>query len=179
MFTRYFAILATAATSAVAFEVVAPNSQTWWVAESQNVFAWTCNAEDHPTEFTVLIWNTDHSLMAAPQAIIAQQANSDCSHLLTNQQVGFKAGTNYIVQLADTLNNTHVYGESEPFEIKDSGAAYPTTTPGLESTTATAAGSATGTSSGSSSSSTPDGAARATVGMGLGAFSAILGFLAL
>ncbi|KAF8900327.1 hypothetical protein CPB85DRAFT_1256730 [Mucidula mucida] len=177
MLARLVFALAAAASAVSAFEILAPNSATWWVAESENVFTWTCTSADAPTGgFTVLIGNQDTSQMAAPQAIVAIGTNADCSKILTPQQVGFSAGTGYLLLLADPFNNTHVYATSEPFEIQAKGSAYPTTTAAIGSATGSgASGSSTG--SAAASSQTNNGALKTSVGLGFGAIGALLGMM--
>jgi hypothetical protein len=107
----------------------------WWVGGSQNVLVWTCNDSSY-TSFTVLLANKDPKILVAPIAIIAIVNNYDCSKAITKDQANQPPGTGYTVQLADIFNSTHIYAESQPFEIKPLGSAYPTTTV----TTATATG---------------------------------------
>ncbi|KAF9240447.1 hypothetical protein BU15DRAFT_87657 [Melanogaster broomeanus] len=121
------------------------------LAQSANTLTWTCTTSSY-TSFTVLIANSNPSILVAPMAIISIQENYDCSKLLTQQQVVQPVGTGYTIQFANILNGTDIYAESQPFEIKALGSAYPTT-----SASAATASGATGT--GSSASPAQTGAA--------------------
>ncbi|KAL4068463.1 hypothetical protein V8B97DRAFT_1918584 [Scleroderma yunnanense] len=121
-----------------------PSSDSWWVAQSSNTLAWTCDTSPY-TNFTILLANSNPSVLVQPIAIIAVQENYDCSKTITQQQSAQPASTGYTVQFANTLNSSDVYATSQPFEIKALGSSYPATT---------SSSSATGTSSASSSSST-------------------------
>ncbi|KAG1867199.1 hypothetical protein DFJ58DRAFT_742926 [Suillus subalutaceus] len=119
--------------------VTSPGTNDWWVASSANTLSWTCSTSPYQN-FTILLTNSNPSVLSAPLAIIAVQQNYDCSETITQQQSAQPAGTGYIVQFASTLNITDIYAQSEPFEIKALGSSYPTTT-------SSAGSSATGTSS--------------------------------
>jgi len=129
--------------------ITSPSADDGWVAQSLNILAWTCNTSPYQN-FTILLTNSNLSILPAPLALIAVQENFDCSATITQQQSAQPAGTGYVVQLSSTINATDVYAQSEPFEIKALGAAYPTTTSSVGS-------SATG----SSASPTTTGAALA------------------
>ncbi|KAJ3996672.1 hypothetical protein F5050DRAFT_1807559 [Lentinula boryana] len=93
--------------------------------------------------------------MASPLAIIAQQPNYVCSLLVTKDQIGaLPVGTGYVVQLANPLNNTDVFAQSSPYEIKAAGSAYPSTTVSPESATFTP--SSSGSTSSATASSTSE-----------------------
>ncbi|KAI0659313.1 hypothetical protein C8Q70DRAFT_987097 [Cubamyces menziesii] len=125
----------------------------WWVAESDNVVTWTCQTSPY-TNFTVLIANSNPTILPSPLAFLGQQANYDCSKLITKDQVNQPPATGYTIQLADVFNSSHIYAESEPFEIKNLGSAYP-----ASSATPTGTGSMSQTgSAGSSASQTGSGA---------------------
>ncbi|EJF63833.1 hypothetical protein DICSQDRAFT_55076 [Dichomitus squalens LYAD-421 SS1] len=127
----------------------------WWVAQSDNDITWTCKTSPY-TNFTVLIANSDPTVLVQPQAFIAQQNNFDCSELITKDRVNMPPATGYTIQLADPFNETNVYATSQPFEIKPLGSVYP-----ASSATPTATGSATGSASGSAT-ETKAGAAAAS-----------------
>ncbi|KAI8986734.1 hypothetical protein BD414DRAFT_486884 [Trametes punicea] len=124
-----------------------PNS--WWVAESDNVVSWTCSTSPY-TNFTILIANSNPAILVAPFAFIAQQPNYDCSELITKDQVNQPPATGYTIQLADPFNNTNVYAESQPFEIKNLGSPYPSSSATPSSATASGSASASGSSPSSS-----------------------------
>jgi hypothetical protein len=79
---------------------------------------------------------------------------------------------NLHVLLTD-VNIMQIYAESEPFEIKPLGAAFPTTT-------AAASATGSGPATGADASATKSGAAsplKNSVGWGLTAAAALLGFI--
>jgi len=134
-------------------EVTTPSAANWWVAQSQNLLAWTCQ-NTTIGNFTVLVSNTTPTILDAPLAIIAMQDNFDCS-IIVGQSVGnLPAGSGYQVLLANPLNITDVYASSQQFEIKPIGSAYPT------QVTSSAVGTASGTGGGASV-ATPTKASRA------------------
>ncbi|KAI0336777.1 hypothetical protein GY45DRAFT_1332829 [Cubamyces sp. BRFM 1775] len=133
----------------------------WWVAESDNVVTWTCQTSPY-TNFTVLIANSNPTILPSPLAFLGQQANYDCSKLITKDQVNQPPATGYTIQLADVFNSSHIYAESEPFEIKNLGSAYPassatpTGTGGSMSQTGSASGSQTASGAGATQSAQGD-----------------------
>lgn len=144
MQTRSFVVSLLAAASLVAaqFRVTMPGSNNWWVARSTNVLEWTCREANAPAQFTVLIGNSDPTILVQPLAIIAQQNNFDCSIIITQDQANQAAGQGYTIYLANPLNNTDVYAASEPFEIKPLGSLYPTQQAAAASSASAAAASA-------------------------------------
>ena len=54
------------------------------------------------------IGNTNPSVMNAPQAILAQENNFDCSKLITANNFGQAPGDGYFVQLSNPFNETDV-----------------------------------------------------------------------
>ncbi|KAG2151161.1 uncharacterized protein EDB93DRAFT_1139496 [Suillus bovinus] len=143
MFRRVaFACAALLSVVSAQLTVTSPGTNDWWVASSTNTLAWTCSTSPY-LNFTILLANPNSQILPAPLAIIAVQENFDCSKTITQQQSAQPAGTGYVVQLANTLNSTDVYAQSQPFEIKALGSSYPTTTTSAGSTsTGTASGSA-------------------------------------
>ncbi|OAX31635.1 hypothetical protein K503DRAFT_777414 [Rhizopogon vinicolor AM-OR11-026] len=140
--------------------ITSPSADDWWVAQSLNILAWTCNTSPYQN-FTILLTNSNLSILPAPLALIAVQENFDCSATITQQQSAQPAGTGYVVQLSSTINATDVYAQSEPFEIKALGATYPTTTfsagssaTGSSATASSATASSATTSSATASSAT-------------------------
>ncbi|KAI6145730.1 hypothetical protein EDD17DRAFT_1879723 [Pisolithus thermaeus] len=124
--------------------VTNPSSNSWWVAQSSNTLAWTCNTSPY-SNFTILLANSNPSVLVEPIAIIAIEENYDCSQTITQQQSTQPAASGYTVLLANPLNSSDVYATSETFEIKALGSSYPATS---------SASSPSGTSSSSSPSST-------------------------
>ncbi|OBZ78457.1 hypothetical protein A0H81_02479 [Grifola frondosa] len=130
----------------------------WWVASSINTLSWTCQTSPYQT-FTVLIANSNPTIQSAPQAIIAIENNFDCSKTITQDQSNQVAATGYTIQLANPLNNTDIYAESQPFEIKAVGSAYP-----ASSATPTATGTNTASSNSSATVTGTNAAAASTTG---------------
>jgi len=187
MYSRFTLAATAAALFGVAvagdLTVVVPGGpDLWWVDKSQNNIVWTC--QDSPySNFTILVANQNTQVLSSPIAIVAIENNFDCSKIITPDQANQPPGTGYIIQLANILNETDVYAQSQPFEIKALGAAYP-----ASSATPTASGTSTGSAAGGSASSTgtPSGKSNAAVsnvkwsatGLGLAAIGALFGFMA-
>jgi hypothetical protein len=164
--------------------IISPGgSNLWWVANSQNNIVWTCQESPYGT-FTVLVANSDPKILAAPIAIIAIENNYDCSKEITQDQANQAAGTGYTIQLANPLNNTDVYAESQPFEIKPLGSTYPpaSATPSASGTqTASETGasaSASSTSASSSKNGSTTSAKISAAGLGLAMVAAAIAFTA-
>ncbi|PAV19104.1 dual-specificity kinase [Pyrrhoderma noxium] len=144
--------------AAAQLEILAPGGPNlWWVANSENNIVWNCK-ESQISNFTVLLSNSDPKILVSAQAIVAIQENFDCSKTLTTQQANFTAATGYRVIFANTLNSSDVYAQTDEFEVKAQGSAYPdpSSTPTADS------GSSTATGSGSSASSTSSSANEST-----------------
>jgi hypothetical protein len=167
-----FALTALAATAAADLQVLVPGGPNlWWVGKSSNTLAWSCHDSPY-TNFTVLIANKDPKILSAPLAVIAQQNNYDCSHLITQDQVNQTPATGYIVQLANPFNSSDVYAASAEFEIKALGSSYPdaSATPagvGVNTAAPTSSGGAS-----ASSTSTPKSSAVGLSASTLGALGA-------
>lgn len=148
--------LAAFVTSAAAqLTILSPGGpDLWWVAQSQNTVIWTCDTSPYST-FTVLIDNSDPKILTSELAIIAQQENFDCSETISQYQVTMPAASGYTLIFANPLNNTDVYAQTQPFEIKALGATYPaaSATP-TGGSSATVSGSSSAAASGASASST-------------------------
>jgi len=168
MFRRLaFASTALLGVVSAQLSVTSPNANVWWVAGTSNTLAWTCNSSPYQT-YTILLANSNPTILSSPLAIIAVENNYDCSKTVTPQQSSQSAGTGYTVQLANPLNSTDVYASSEPFEIRAANSAFPSTSSG--------AGSATGSSTSASASSTGTSGALAhyiPVGMSMAAALAL------
>ncbi|EIN08774.1 hypothetical protein PUNSTDRAFT_52260 [Punctularia strigosozonata HHB-11173 SS5] len=151
MFARLLVASAVAALAGVAsadLQVLAPGGpDLWWVAQSVNTILWNCQ-ESQFQNFTILIANSNPTILVQPQAIIAIEENFDCSKTITEQQANFTVASGYTIQLANTLNTTDIYAESQPFEIKSLGSTYP-----ASSATPTATGTSTASGSNSASAS--------------------------
>ncbi|ESK93102.1 hesp-379-like protein [Moniliophthora roreri MCA 2997] len=110
-------------------KILRPGADNWWVAKSDNVLEWDCKSSSIQ-QYTVVMTNTNPTILSGPMAIIAIQNNADCSKLVTQQQMTMPAATGYKIQFANTLNQSDVYSESEEFEIKPLGSAYPSSSAG-------------------------------------------------
>jgi len=188
MYSR-FALAATAAAifgaATADLQVVVPGGpDLWWVAQSENNIVWTC--DDSPYgNFTILVANQNPAILSSPIAIVAIENNYDCSKTITQEQANQAPGTGYMIQLANILNETDVYAQSQPFEIKALGSEYP-----ASSATPTATGTQTGSAASGSSSTTSTasgssskGAASSNTqislaGLTLAAVGAVFGFMA-
>jgi hypothetical protein len=143
--------------------ITEPSSARWWVAQSQNTLRWTCNTSPY-TNWTVLITNTDVTILSGPLALIAIQYNYDCSKtIIPGEQL--KAGTGYSMQFANPFNSTDVFATSEPFEVKALGSTYPPQITTSDALTATGGSSASGTSSATTASPSSNGAMTNAVGI--------------
>ncbi|KIM64895.1 hypothetical protein SCLCIDRAFT_1213000 [Scleroderma citrinum Foug A] len=129
-------------TASAQLTITNPTSDSWWVAQSSNTLAWTCDTSTY-SNFTVLLANSNPSILVQPIAIIAIEPNYDCSKTITQQQASQPPSTGYTVLLANPLNSSDVYATSQSFEIKALGSSYPATS---------ASSSPTGTSGSSSAS---------------------------
>ncbi|KAL9710000.1 hypothetical protein Ac2012v2_007061 [Leucoagaricus gongylophorus] len=147
--------------------ITLPASNLWWVAKSANTLTWTCRSSPF-TNFTVIMTNTNPSVLSGPQAFISIQQNTDCSKLVTQEQSDYSPSTGYRILLANTLNQTDIYAQSDEFEIKPLGSAYPMTSSPADATSATSSGSATAAAS-STSGNTSGATSLETLGLGLSA----------
>jgi hypothetical protein len=166
--------------------IISPGgSDLWWVANSENNIVWTCDSSPY-TNFTILVTNSNPSVFSGPIAIVAIENNYDCSKTITQEQANQPVGTGYMIQLASPFNETDVYAQSQPFEIKALGSEYPASsaTPTESATqTASASSGSASSSSTSTSSSTHTGAASynsklSSAGLGIAAIAALFGFMA-
>ncbi|EKM56617.1 uncharacterized protein PHACADRAFT_253827 [Phanerochaete carnosa HHB-10118-sp] len=149
-------LAALVSTAAADLQIISPGGPNlWWVAGSINTIAWNCQQNTEFLNFTVSVGNSNPAVLNQPQAIIAVENNFDCSKTITPDQESFAAGDGYFIQFGNTLNSTDVYAQSQPFEIKPLGSAYPATsaTPTEGGASATASGSSSGSPSASGSGS--------------------------
>ncbi|KAG8907165.1 hypothetical protein FRB99_005137 [Tulasnella sp. 403] len=143
----WFTLLASAKIS-----ILAPSSTYWWVANSQNLYSWTCGTSNNDgyTNFTVLVTNQNTAVLSGPLALVAIQWDYDCSILLP-AVASLNPGSGYILQFGDVYNQTNIIASSEPFEIKPQGSAYAPQPSNVPSATVTAGTNATASSTASSS----------------------------
>ncbi|KAL5498633.1 hypothetical protein ACEPAH_1988 [Sanghuangporus vaninii] len=143
-----FLLAALAVSVSAQLTILSPGGpDLWWVANSENNIVWTCDTS--PVQnFSILVANSNPSVLVSPLAVVAVQQNFDCSRTLTTQQVNFTTGTGYTVILADPINSTNIYAQSEEFEIKPVGSTYPDSS-ATPTGTASATGSGSATASGS------------------------------
>jgi hypothetical protein len=147
----------------------------WWVAKSENVMLWSCQTSPY-MNFTVLIGNSDTTILPASIAIIAIEQNYICSQDITQDMANQNPGTGYTLSFANPLNATDVYAVSEPFEIKPLGSTYPppsaTPTAGVVNGTASATGAGASASGKSGASNT-----KSSVAYVLAAAAALVGLM--
>ncbi|KAG7558326.1 hypothetical protein FFLO_02796 [Filobasidium floriforme] len=150
--------LALLGSAAAQFTITSPTSEIFWISDSDNVVSWTGTSP--AAQFTVFIANPNVNLLTDRTPIVAILDAFRGSYLLNPGAL--PAGTGYTIQLTDTLNSTNIYAESEAFELKPAGSAYPTVTPAgaADPATATQSGSmgtatSTGTQSSAAASSAP------------------------
>ncbi|KAI0937561.1 hypothetical protein AcW1_001591 [Taiwanofungus camphoratus] len=147
-------LLAFVSSAAAQLQIVSPGGPNlWWVAQSDNTVLWTCETSPY-SNFTILIANSNPSVLASSLAIVAQQPNYDCSETISQHQISQPAASGYTLMFANPLNNSDIYATTQPFEIKALGAAYPPSS-ATPTATASATPSSSSGSSGSSSSSAP------------------------
>jgi len=152
MFSRvaaFFVLAWSIGFSAASITIIAPSASYWWVANSQNLYSWTCGANYNGgyTNFTVLVNNQNAATFAGPLALVAIQWDYDCSVLLPPVS-SLPAASGYVLSFADVYNQSHIIASSDPFEVKPFGSAYAPQPSGVASATVTASesGSATGAS---------------------------------
>ncbi|KAF9446626.1 hypothetical protein P691DRAFT_776716 [Macrolepiota fuliginosa MF-IS2] len=127
--------------AAQGLQITNPSANSWWVAKSANTFSWTCNSSPQ-SQFTVLVSNSNPAILVSPIAIIAIESNVDCSKLITQDQSNQPASGGYRIILANPLNSSDIYAQSDEFEIKPLGSAYPSTTPATGPSATSASGAA-------------------------------------
>jgi len=180
MFSRLSTLLVVACSAlyaSAAITILAPSSSYWWVANSQDLFSWTCGSQFNEgyTNFTVLINNQNPAVFNGPQALVSIQWDYDCSVLLAaTTAAGLPASTGYVLSFADVFNQTHIIAQSDPFEVKAAGSAYAPQPSGVASATVTAGANATSSASSSTPSSTTKSAATASHSMTVGLFTGIM-----
>jgi len=143
-------------------QVIVPGGDSlWWVDQSDNNLIWNCN-ESGVTAFNVLLYNPNINLLPSALPIVGNLNNYVCMKDISKDLFSLTAGTGYVIQLTDILNDTNIYTQSQPFELKALGSPYPDA-----SATPTGSGSgssSTGSSSGTSSGSTPSGSTTGQTG---------------
>ncbi|KAH9941202.1 uncharacterized protein BXZ73DRAFT_75165 [Epithele typhae] len=148
--TAALSLAALAATASAQLDILVPGGDDlWWLVGSDNVVSWTCTTNTIP-QFTVLVQNSNPSVLNSPLAIIAQQNNFDCSKLVTKDLVNLPVATGYQILFANTLNSSDIYATSKTFEIKPVASGYPpasATPTGVSSAVASSTGTASGSGS--------------------------------
>ncbi|KAJ3504144.1 hypothetical protein NLJ89_g8095 [Agrocybe chaxingu] len=91
--------------AAADLEILRPNSNVWWVAQSLNEIAWTCNDSPY-SQFTILVNNTDPTVLVSPMAVIDIQQNFQCSITISQNQANQPAGTGWTLLFANPFNST-------------------------------------------------------------------------
>jgi len=184
MFSRLALALAATATlftvASAQLQILSPGgSNEWWIANSTNLLTWNCNQNTDPNQqnFTVLVNNPTNPDLPSAFAIISIEENFVCDLLVTASQMGaLPAGTGYVVQFANPLNNTDVYAQSSSFEIKPFGSTYPSTTASESSSpTSTGSGSSASATSGKSTTSNDGAILKASMGYATAFAVAVVG----
>jgi len=174
------AVVATLLSGASAgLQVIAPGGDSlWWVDQSDNTLVWNCN-DSGVTAFNVLLYNPNVNLLPSALPIISNLNNYVCEKDITKDLFSLTAGTGYVIQLTDILNDTNIYVQSQPFELKPLGSAYPdpsATPTGSGSGSSSTSGSPSGTSSGSTPSGSTTGSTGGSVKATIGGLSALAAF---
>jgi len=186
MFSRLASLVVIACSAlsvAAQITILAPSSSYWWVANSQNLYSWTCGSQYNQgyTNFTVLINNVSPTVFNGPLALIAIQWDYDCSVLIPATGVAaLPAGSGYTLSFANVYNQTDVIATSQQFEIKPLGSAYAPQPSGVASATVTASSSNTavaGNTSATQTTTTKSGASATIPGNVLGYITAALGLV--
>ncbi|KZT63835.1 hypothetical protein DAEQUDRAFT_85945 [Daedalea quercina L-15889] len=170
-FSTTFATLAAIVSGATAqLSILSPGGPNlWWVDDEVNDVTWTCSTSPYEN-FTVLLDNSNSSILTSPYAFVAEQPNYQCSvEIYSYQLATFPAADGYTILFANILNSSDVYATSEEFELKPQNAAYPAssaTPTGTGSATASASGTASASASSTSGSSQKSGAAAMAAPMG-------------
>ncbi|KAF9255759.1 hypothetical protein L218DRAFT_950517 [Marasmius fiardii PR-910] len=167
--------LVTFASALTGPKIILPTADKWWVAQSTNVLTWDCK-NSQATQFGVYISNKDPKVLQGNLAIFAQLDNTVCSKEVTQLQVTQPAATGYTLLFTNIVNQTDVYSQSDEFEIKPLGSAYPQTSSVAPSGTGTAAGSSS--SGGSSGGNNGASSHKSSLGYGLAAVGALVGLIA-
>jgi len=178
MFFRSVVLAGLAALAAAQdIQILAPGGpDLWWVAQSSNNIVWNCQQTQF-TNWTVVLVNSNVTVLNGALPIIAIEQSFNCPQLITTQLANPPPATGYTIQFANPLNNTQVYVQSQEFEVKALGSAYPASS---ATPTATGAGSSTsgsGSGSGSSTGSSPSQSSKSSasrLAYGSGIFGAAL-----
>ncbi|BEI84156.1 hypothetical protein CcaverHIS002_0407600 [Cutaneotrichosporon cavernicola] len=154
-----------------------PTMLDWWVLDAPNQAEWTFV---HPTldpdkvEMDLILDNLDDTVCPSPVLVATVRAHWGKWGGQTNLQ-GAKAGEGYFLLLQDRTNSSHIYAESENFELRPAGAAlthkwHPTPDVASAQSSALAVGP-TGSTSGARRLATPEwlGVVMAAVVWGTGA----------
>ncbi|KAJ7152699.1 hypothetical protein C8R43DRAFT_1127154 [Mycena crocata] len=117
--------VASAAISTGGLKILAPGGpDLWWLKDQDNNVVWTCG-ESTFTQFTLTINNPDTKLLTDSTALIAVEQNFNCAQTVAATLFSAPLGTGYFLRMANILNSTDIYAESDPFEIKALSAGYP------------------------------------------------------
>jgi len=154
-----FTFVAIAAAQTTNFQILAPGPDIWWVANNINNIIWTpCDGTAPATAFNVLV--------SAPSSVapglvnlslLGNQPTFQCSKSFT--PTNLPVGKGYTMTFTEATDTTKVLA-STTFEVRDSGAAYPTTT--AESATGTAASTGSAASTGASAQASTTGGTNST-----------------
>ncbi|KAL5508387.1 hypothetical protein ACEPAH_6006 [Sanghuangporus vaninii] len=155
----FLSILAVAL-GASALRVLAPNENEGWASTGSNTLSWERVSTD-PTNFTVVLTNTDRSVLPENNQLLAAfvDATSATSVSIDAPSGGFNVGGSYRVNLVKSQDDLDtIYAQSDEFDITagTSSATDSTVSSGSATSSGSAAttGSATRTSLTVSSSAT-------------------------
>ncbi|EKD00296.1 hypothetical protein A1Q2_05473 [Trichosporon asahii var. asahii CBS 8904] len=146
--------------------ITAPSPTWWWIEESENKLAWAAGNPSDST--TVYINHKDNNVIAGGTLAIKAITNVyDYSTLLTLPP-GVKPAKGYFITIVDSIyQGQRVYGQSQEFEVKPKGSAYPDQNQDLSGRPQTSASeSATGSAGASASKSGASSAPSASASSG-------------
>ncbi|KAH8113450.1 hypothetical protein DFH11DRAFT_1727921 [Phellopilus nigrolimitatus] len=137
------------ALSVSALQVTNPSTTSGWTSTGSNTLSWNRVSTD-PTNFTVVLTNTDRSVMPTNNLVLANfvDATSGSSLAIVAPSGGFNVGGNFrvnLVQTPDELNS--IYAQSNTFNIT---AGSSSSASGASTVSVSALGSTSGTGTSSS-----------------------------
>ncbi|KAG8216591.1 hypothetical protein J3R82DRAFT_6776 [Butyriboletus roseoflavus] len=141
---RILAVATFVAVASAQLTITNPSPSSWWVSGTDNTLAWTCNTSPY-SAYTVVLSNSDTTILVAPLALIADVPNYDCSFTVNPQQSTQPASSTYTLSFANIVNSSQVYASTQ-FEIKAAGSPYPASSASGTATSSGASASSTSTS---------------------------------
>ena len=107
------------ALSVHAFQVTQPSNSSSWSSTDADTLTWSRVSTD-PTNFTVVLTNTDRSVLPTNDQVIADfvDATSATSTTINPPSGGFNVGGTYRVNLVKSQDETStIYAQSDEFQI--------------------------------------------------------------